>query len=353
MVFPKLTNKWFERKSFTHRFQIHLASLDLQYIDSIDSEYAEYEATKMIETIILDWKPKGHRSSRDLIISGPIERSGFNFKEYELMKSFKSPSTIQNINDSFTQKYKKKMKIKYDLTIGKTSSYVGINLPKPIAEIYQINYPLSIVPYMFTLLCLSEDNESNYKSDLFLDFLSLINCTQFLLFKEYGGVFDFNNDRVGGHIIALFLQINDFYYDDYWSIEKQKSRSKKSKEFSEKMKLDKSNQGLNFIPIPDLSILNYPALLLTDTLEDIIKSEASDDMEPYTTEEINELTLQVPQLLVDFREFYFNLFKITGHTEDQIVSKLLKKFKSYTAEDGSGVTTYSSTRENLIPSPYA
>ncbi len=117
------------------------------------------------------------------------------------------------------------------------------------------------------------------------------------------------------------------------------------------MREDKRNEGLDFIPIPDFSFMENPPMYLTDTLKDIIINEMSASSETYTDDDINQIIVHVPQLLAEFRKFYFSLYKKCGYAENQVTTKLLKRFRSYSAEDRSSVRHFSSKRM-VYRSPY-
>lgn len=324
-AFPNLATKWFDRSHFSNRFQLHLATLDLHYIDSKDSKYADNEAATLIKKIIDDWKPK---KSNRLEISGPKKRGGYNLDQHVAAKMF-----MPEANVDFLAECEVKSKIKYDLSLGPVS-YVDSLIPEGISNMYQEGNPLSIVPYMFCLLCLGADDDSNYKHDLFLDFLSVLNCAFFLVYKQAGGMIFIPNDDIGTSILKLFFQVNEYYYDDIWSVENQKKRRAEGEIRTQKLK----NKGLTLDPIP-AHACNQPIFHLSDILEDIITNKIP--LTPANESEIQELTIHTPRLFKDLRKFYLNLYTISGMTEEEIMDNMLKKIRDYRAEDGSDITTYS------------
>ncbi|MBL1319689.1 MAG: hypothetical protein COA63_001330 [Methylophaga sp.] len=325
-AFPNLAAKWFDRCNFSNRFQLHLATLDLHYIDSKDSNYAHNEASSIIDKIIEDWKPK--RSNR-LKISGPKKRNGYDIEQHVTAEMFMPES-----NAAFLAECKIKAKIKYDLSLG-PASYVDSLIPEGISNMYQEGNPLSIVPYMFCLLCLGADDDSNYKHDLFLDFLSVLNCAHFLVSKQAGRVTFIQNDDVGTSILKLFFLVDEYYYNDCWSYENRIKRQKHKQNIVAKKKA----LGIKFDPIPGAYFINNPPYVLTELFENIINSSSYGFADE---NELQHLRIDIPQLLKELREFYISLYKISDLTEKEVMDSLLKNFRSYGAEDESYITLYPS-----------
>jgi len=336
-LFPYLPAKWFDRSTFNNRFQLHLATLDLKCIDSKDSTYAANDASSILNKIISDWMPKGY-SNNELEISGPWERAGYQPMPY----TFDYHSQILIKEDPV------KGKIKYDLTLGPIS-YVDIKIPLEISEVYQQGNPFSIVPYMFCLLCLSEEQgNSNYKNDLFLDFLSALNCAHFFIFKHTGGMVPHGSDKVGSSVIKLFLRVSEFYYDDHWSPENQKQRHSKHLVALKKAKTEGVPPSSPF----NIDLFNHPSVFLSDILQEIIYDEEQyASLQSSEKDEFQKVLANAAISLTHFRKFYVNLYKISGLTEKEVSDSLLSKFWHYSSEDGSNIRSYGPS-DTSKTSPY-
>lgn len=302
-VFSTLPTKWFNRRYFCNRFQMHLATQDLFYISSRNTKYAVEEANRFIDEIISNWRPKG-RSKDKLNLSGPVNRGGFCLNQLH-QSQFISLSGDSDPSPENTEKYN----IKYDLSIDSFSD-VGVNIAEFIANIYQQPERLSIIPYMFCLLCLGDDDGSNYKNELFIDFLSILNCARFLQSQTIDQEPLLRNSQTAIHIHQLFLQVNDYYYSDYWSVEEQSIR------MAETHRLRNEVGNKSTIAIPNFETLEHPIIQLTEILEEITKKEVG-------------LDSPIPKLLADFRDLYLDNYKISGLSEKEIIKSLLTKFTDY------------------------
>lgn len=325
---PNLASKWFDRSSFSNRFQLHLATLDLNYIDSRNSSYAANEAWSILDKITSDWRPKGY-SNNELEISGPWERAGYH-------------SNCLIKEDSIQKK------IKYDLTLGPVS-HVDTEVPQAIAEIYQQGNPFSIISYMFCLLCLDEErNNSGHKNDLFLDFLSALNCAHFFIYKKYRGMPPHGRDKAATNITKLFLHISEYYYDDYWSPKNEQKRHFKHQAGLEKAK----TEGLTSYSTFNTDLFNHPSVFLSDTLKGIIADTPQySTLQPDEKSELRALIKKSTILLSNFRKFYIDLYKISGLTEEEVVQSLLSRFWRYSSEDGSDIKVHGPSNKSYA-SPY-
>jgi len=336
-LFPYLPAKWFDRCTFNNRFQLHLATLDLNYIDSKDSSYADNDALSILNKIISDWRPKGY-SNNELEISGPWERAGYQ----------PAPYTFNYHSSSLSKKNSAQEKIKYDLTLG-PPSYVDIKLPHEISDIYQLGNPFSIIPYMFCLLCLGEDeSNSGYKNDLFLDFLSALNCAHFFIYKQYRGMPPQGGDKAATNVITIFLRVSQYYYDDYWS---PKNENQRHLEHLAGLKKAKS-ENLTVYSTFNIELLNHPSIALSDILKEII-TDASQypSLQPKEEEALQVLLTNAAISLTNFRKFYVNLYKVSGLTEKEVADSLLSKFWHYSSEDGSDIRSYGPS-DTSKTSPY-
>jgi hypothetical protein len=85
---------------------------------------------------------------------------------------------------------------------------------------------------------------------------------------------------------------------------------------------------------------------MTDTLENILKDTNKYSLfgsaeEGEIEEPFSEITRYIPKLLIELRDFYIGLYKISGLTEQETLSSLLKKFTKYAPEEGYGTYTFS------------
>jgi len=336
-VFPNLTNKWFERERFSNRFQLHLATLDLHFIGSQDINYAHNQASIILNKIRFDWEPQN--SIGHIKISGPQERAGYDSHQYTSIRTSDFYASL--VGQERINIISRQGKIRYDLSLGGTSC-PGISIPSYITEIYHPEVPSSIIPYLFCILCLCEDEEnSNFKHDLFLDFLSAINCYYFLA-----------KDLTGSKLLPLFINIFDYYYDDYWSPLNKKLRDDGRARQKQELKNDSEEETHSITLDYLLSSFHDPAYRLADTLEKFIKEETKYfSFDDASDDSLYKMTVSVPKLLINLRKFYIDLYRISGLTENQIMNNLLNKFRLYDAEDGSHITTHYPYR-GPKPSPY-
>ncbi|MCF6188898.1 MAG: hypothetical protein L3J51_00300 [Cocleimonas sp.] len=326
-AFNGLANKWFGRSKFTNRFQLYLSSIDFK---TIKKQYAQNEAIESLGRITEDWAPKiSEDGCAYLSISGPSSRAGYRYS-----------NTHSRITDSRQHE-------QYDLTIG-AASYAGIDIPKFIAGIYQRYYFGSIIPYMFCLLCTNTDNESNYKNDLLLDFLTALNCIDFILKDERSFMINDKNIKI---ISSLSTYVTSSFYTDYFS-------SKKAKEIEKRRRINPKYDDL-----PSLNKVNQPLNTLAETFGVILQEYSTEkelsqfyrDYHAKNVDSINkvsDITQTTFSLLDDMRNYYYKLFERAGFNKSEAINKILTPFAA--AKAGSReVIHYSSSRRNpLSPSPY-
>ncbi len=327
-AFDGLANKWFGRSIITNRFQLYLSSLDFKSLS--DEQHAQNEAIESLGSITEDWRPKiSDNGCAYISISGPSSRAGYLY----------SPAHSK-ITDPRQHE-------QYDLTIG-IPSYTGIDIPQYIADIYQKYYFGSIIPYMFCLLCTNTDNDSNYKNDLLLDFLTALNCIDFILKDEHSITINDKNIEI---ISSLSTYVTSSFYTDYYS-------SDKSKKIEKKYYNDPKFDGL-----PSLEKLNHPLNALAETFNMILQEyltekEFSQFYRDYYAQNIGSIneasfiTQTTFSLLENMRNNFFKLFERAGFSANEAIDKILSPFAT-TKVGSREVIRYSTYPRNpLSSSPY-
>ncbi len=172
-LFDGLADKWFSRVNYQHRFQMHLTALDLFELRHIHPSDAMKQATDFLKIIAECWKPERHiyENRTDLFIWGPKERAGFDpIEENFIEECSKRIGKKKYVPDSrrYVQ-FNKRME-------PNSRSYVGLKLPDWLIYSFRPDSDLSIIPYLYLMLNLELDSDSNYLPDLVLDFLTTFIC---------------------------------------------------------------------------------------------------------------------------------------------------------------------------------
>ncbi len=229
-AFPGLPDKWFRRERFGNRFQRYLGCLDLPYLHGPSSSCRPGLAFESAETILVginrDWKPvsSGYLQTMDIHLRGPDKRGGLNVWKNHLYGQSPSgskpcyPGRGKRIPDE-------RESIDYDLTIG-ARSFIGLSIPEVLDGIYQENNVLSVIPFLFALLCWELRGASHYRLDLVFDFLSSLICAQIILQEKYWFMCSTTiRDRIERSVFDLLRTASQYFYEEVpFSVEQELKR---------------------------------------------------------------------------------------------------------------------------------
>jgi len=343
MLFPGLLCKWFDRSNFRDRLQLHMASLDLfSFSDNCNCEYkkasastlycekclteALNEASWIIKAIHQDWKPEktGFNKIIDVCITGPIERSGLNV----------SKNKFDSIEDPREQ-------VDFNLSLGATS-FVGLNLPKNVVELYQDENSLSVVVFLFSLIALDFKTESEYRDDLVLDYLTALNCAGFYLFLKHGLLFKGTLDPLEDKLQYMLLYSSEFFYDEPIDLKKALTGFEdligNSPEEYESLQTSIDYPMIHFdchsgFKLTEIffEIMNFS--LTKEELKNFMENIKDYCFAEYDSNSIVDEYLAEPSSRV-FKSFeaararYLNLFSITGYSRKELINELSKTIKN-------------------------
>lgn len=343
ILFPGLLCKWFDRSNFRDRLQLHMASLDLfsfsencncKYKKASASSYycekclteAVNEASWIIQAIHQDWKPEktGYNNTIDVCISGPIERAGLNV----------SKNKFYSTNDSREQ-------INFNLSLN-ASSFVGLNLPENIVNLYQDENSLSIVIFLFSLIALDIKAESEYRDDLILDYLTALNCVGFYLFLKHGMLFNGILDPLEDKLQYMLLYSSEHFYDEpidlkkaLMEFEESIGHSSEESEFLQTaivypMTHFDGHAGFKLTEI-FFEIMNFS--LSKDELKNVMGNikhfcSAQNGSNSIFDEYLSEPYSRVFKSFEVARERYLKIFSITGYSQKELIDVLSKTIKN-------------------------
>ena len=327
-LFDGLADKWFSRVGYQHRFQLHLTALDLFELRHINPSDTIKQGKDFLKIISECWKPKKLRFTNrtDLFIWGPKERAGFDpLKENFIEECSRKIGKNEYVPDP-------RRFIQYNKKMGRNSrSYVGLELPDWLVQSYRPDSDLSIIPYLYLLLNLELDSDSNYLPDLILDFLTALVC---------------------GYLIVNYHK-NRYLNPDYKSEEFLvfERESLKNYFFSEKKSLDDEIKILSIRRNTDMAILKekylfkywksgHPCFYLHYLIRDFFRVYGVNNFWEYTGIINKEESLRFDSMKLSehmaickfhtvqrhqhFRDLYYENFKFIGLAQNKI-EKFLDK----------------------------
>lgn len=312
LLIPGLLGKWFDRKNFKNRMQLHLASLDIFLMPSICNcspnekqanqnlkklcnkclVEAQTDAESILKKIHEDWQPQyTEKSTYDVSISGPKNRTD----------KFHSSS------------------IDFDLSL-EEPSFVGLEIPYQILNSYQEGNPYSVVEFLFLLIGLDMKTACEYRNDLILDFMTALNCSALMLFIKHKKIFTGPTDNIENKTQKIVSDIYELLYGMPFDLKED------ADEF-ERLVLERRKKG-----ITSASLAEYPH---ADFLFNLLGMQSYPLKESlsYTFHEIlKPYTSNVKKFMTRFRQDYRLHEHSKTDLDDQCLSKdqleILKPFEA-------------------------
>ncbi len=368
ILIPGLVEKWFDRKYFKNRMQMHLASLDIfhmslgcncktsetetglndsigQYCDKCLLE-AISDAEQILNKIHKDWRPQltGFDTS-DVCISGPKDRAVAETNEQ-----------LTSQTESYKAK-EERMKIDFDLSLEK-SSLIGLNFPYQIMKTYHDGNALSVVQFLFLLICMNIKTECEYRNDLILDFMTALNCAALLMFVKHKSIYTNPFDYIENNIQKIVMSVSELFYEESFHIKEllndfenicidnEKNGTKMDSsvvypfthfpEYLDDKKYFDEEISSVFFEILEFQVPYWDEKTFMDEFKD--RYETYEHRKTEVDDYLSKSSLEIFKPFEAAKERYFEQFHFIGYTKEQLSKELSEMFvnpfgSNFRAED--------------------